>query len=121
DVEDFERRIEQWRRGLPGPLACRADVTEELEGHLRDEFARLVTGGVPPDEAWRRAIERLGRPADLAVEFAKVPPGWWLPGVAAGAALGMVAVLLMAVVVPRVRGGQMGLLLAAHVAAITLG
>ena len=22
-------------------------MTEELEGHLRDEFARLVTGGVP--------------------------------------------------------------------------
>jgi Cytochrome C assembly protein len=96
-------------------------VTEELESHLRDEFARLVTGGVPSDEAWRRAVERLGRPEDLAVEFAKVPPGRWLPGVAAAAALGVFAVLLLAVVVPRVRGGQMGPLLAAHVAAITLG
>ncbi len=120
-MEDLERRIEQWRRDLPGPLARRADVTEELESHLRDEFARLVTAGVIPDVAWRRAVECLGRPEDLAVEYAKVRPDLWLPGVAALAALGMVAVLLAAVGVPRLRGGQMGPLLAAHIAAITLG
>src|SRR5262245_15133168 len=79
DVEDIERKIERWRRDLPASLAERHDVIEELEGHLRDELARLVAGGVSPEDAWATAVKRLGTPDALAAEFAKVPPARWLP------------------------------------------
>jgi hypothetical protein len=120
DVEDIERQIERWRRGLPASLAGRADVIDELEGHLRDELARLVAGGVPAGEAWATAVERLGTPDALAAEFAKVPPARWLPGTVVPAVF-LVAGLGVGVIASLVWGGKDGILLATHVLTVTWG
>jgi len=96
-------------------------VIDELEGHLRDELARLVAGGVPADEAWAKAVERLGTPDALAAEFAKVPPARWLPGTVAPAIVLVAGLGIGGVIASRVWGREAGPLLAIHVLTITLG
>jgi len=118
-VEDIERQIECWRRSLPASLAERPDVIDELEGHLRDELARLVAGGVAADEAWAKAVERLGTPDALAAEFAKVPPARWLPGTVVSAVF-LVAGLVGGLIASRVWRGQDGIL-ATHILTVTWG
>ena len=55
-------------------------MIDELEAHLRDEFARLVAGGVPPDEAWAKAVlAELAAKARLAVDCPVLAPGRPLP------------------------------------------
>jgi Cytochrome C assembly protein len=120
-VEDIERQIERWRRGLPASLAGRPDVIDELEGHLRDELARLVAGGVPADEAWAKAVERLGTPDALAAEFAKVPPARWLPGTVVPAVFLVAGLGVGGLIASRVWGREAGPLLAIHVLTVTWG
>ena len=120
-MEDIERQIERWRRGLPASLAGCADVIDELEGHLRDELARLVAGGVPADEAWAKAVERLGTPDALAAEFAKVPPARWLPGTVVPAIVLVAGLGIGGPIASRVWGREAGPLLAIHVLTVAWG
>jgi hypothetical protein len=78
---DIEGRIIQWRLSMPRLLPGRGEVLDELEGHLRDDVDAPTRGGHPPDEAVEMAMNRLGRPDDIAGEFAKLPaaPAPWLP------------------------------------------
>ena len=96
-------------------------MIDELEGHLRDELARLVAGGVPADEAWAKAVERLGTPDALAAEFAKVPPARWLPGTVVPAVLLVAGLGVGGTIAARVWGREAGPLLAIHILTITLG
>jgi len=118
---DLESRIEQWRRSLAESVG-RREVIDELESHLRDEFQRLVQTGQPPEQAFATAAARLGSPQALAAEFAKVPPAApWLPVRWVTVAQIAVAALLLGLLLTRIRDGRMGLLLASHVFAVTLG
>jgi hypothetical protein len=69
---DLERRIENWKAEFASrPTLRRADV-EELEQHLRDALLSLISAGLTPEEAFLIATRRVGAPAALEREFAKV-------------------------------------------------
>ena len=53
------------RQGVHGP-----DV-EELEGHLREQLAALIDGGLSGDEAFLVAVKRMGSLDALSREFAR--------------------------------------------------
>jgi hypothetical protein len=122
-MPELERWIEAWRASLAGTAAGRPEVAEELEGHLREDVRRLLGAGESERRAWELALARLGNPAALAGEFAKVPlaPAPWLPvWVAAGVAYVLTVGLAWALGM-RFQAGGMGALLLLHVAAVTVG
>jgi hypothetical protein len=104
-------------------LGAKAEVIEELEGHLREEVQRLVQSGHAPERAWDTALGRLGTPQQLAGEFKKLPPrpAAWLPGRLVLAALGGLAAFLGWLLVTKLLHGETQLLLAVHVFAVTIG
>lgn len=69
---DLEQQIEGWKAEFASrPTLRRADV-EELEHHLRDAMPSLISAGLTPEEAFLIATRRVGPPAALEREFAKV-------------------------------------------------
>jgi hypothetical protein len=78
----LEDAITRWRTELEVEQGLGRLAAEELEAHLRDQIDALVgEGALTPDEAFLVARHRLGPPAKLGVEFAKLAPwrGWLLP------------------------------------------
>ena len=63
DPESFLRDVAD---GLPFDQAERAEVLEELRGHVADSSADLEAGGLSPEEAERIAVGRLGSAETLA-------------------------------------------------------
>ena len=61
-------------RGLAGSESLRQSDVSELENHLRDQMEHMKTAGLRDDEAFLVARRRLGDPAALEEEFAKVNP-----------------------------------------------
>ena len=71
--------LRRWRDGLSQSPHFREENLAELEGHLRDSVAELEGRGLTEEEAFLLAARRLGNPAGLASEFAKVNRGQvWL-------------------------------------------
>ena len=56
----LEQQIAQWRSYLRRRRAIHAVDVEELEDHLRGQFATLVDAGLAPDEAFLVAVKRMG-------------------------------------------------------------
>jgi hypothetical protein len=121
-MRDVDSRIAAWRRALAETGTCSPDAIDELETHVREEYDRLVRSGELPDRALEAAFTRVGAPQTLAAEFGKIAAGRpWMP--ARGA---LVLFAVAAAVVPiwlayRYHDRRLGLLLAAHVASVTLG
>jgi hypothetical protein len=116
---DLEKRIAAWRASMAASLGDKRDILDELESHVREQWHRLALEGLPAEQAWDRAVERLGRPTKLAAEFGKndsaQPLGW-----AAGWLVFSVYTLLglgSMILVWR-RGDQ---LLGIHVLSVTMG
>lgn len=121
-MPEREELIAQWRRHLAATSSCSNEVLDELESHLREEFQQLVQTGHSEEQALALAASRLGTPRALATEFAKVAePTLWLPARLASFAAIALAALLIGYLLSRWQDGRMGLLVAAHVGAITLG
>jgi hypothetical protein len=67
--------------------AQRQRVLDEIQGHLHDAVEAHIVGGAQPAEAMERAVEELGSPADVAMQFSPAPApsrsvrGWrrWAP------------------------------------------
>ncbi len=67
--------------------ARRERVLGEIEGHLHDAVEAHIAQGARPQEAMRRAVDELGAPQDVAVQFSPMPTparsvrGWrrWTP------------------------------------------
>jgi hypothetical protein len=120
---DLEQHIRAWRQAQADALPGRPEAIAELESHLRDEVQRLVDAGQTVAAAWPLALSRLGQPAELAVEFAKLPPPapafWWPARLTLFAPIPL-GVALAALLAARIAAG-MDLLLAAHVFTVTLG
>jgi hypothetical protein len=121
-MPELETRIREWKRSLAIAFGGSGEILEELESHLREEIDRLTQAGHAPDAALTAAQAKLGRPVDLATEYARaVPPARWLP-ISVGLAL---LVLLFGYftwvfVVPGfLQGGNV--LLVLHVATIVAG
>jgi hypothetical protein len=76
---DLNDAIRRWRDGLNDSPHFRGEDLEELEGHLRDSVVALQDRGLTEEEAFLLAARRLGHPAGLEPEFAKVNRGQvWL-------------------------------------------
>jgi hypothetical protein len=120
---DLEARIRQWRAALSDALGERGDVLDELESHLREEFARLTLAGKPGEEAWSAALAKLGTPEQLATEFGKLPvrPLRWAPGLVILALYGFIAMGFIMPLMALAREGRMSDLVVVHVSTVVAG
>ena len=124
---DLEAAVSVWRREFQAasPSAPRAPAElDELEDHLREDFAALVAAGRTPEDAWRFAQSRLGAPSLIAREFARCARLSTLDRgvfvlVLGAAALALVGV--MALVSIRAPHAVAGRVLAGHIVTITTG
>ncbi|MGE0449108.1 MAG: permease prefix domain 1-containing protein [Vicinamibacterales bacterium] len=66
-----EEQIALWRAYVRRRRAVDGPDIEELEGHLRDELAALMQGGLAADEAFLVAVKRMGSLDALSREFAR--------------------------------------------------
>jgi hypothetical protein len=68
---DLESAVRAWRRQALS-VGAPPTVVDELEDHLREEFAACVRDGAAHETAWHGALAKLGDPVVLEREFAKV-------------------------------------------------
>ena len=66
---DLEKALAAWRDHLRCKRVFLPEDVEELEGHLRDLVARLTASGMDAEEAFRRAIRRMGADGFLEAEY----------------------------------------------------
>jgi hypothetical protein len=121
---DLEATVDQWRRQVRATWRGEAAALAELEDHLREEFAALIGAGHSAPEAWQLAAAKLGKPADLGREFAKIHELEHVDRVAIGGLVVAVAITLVTLCTLVVRHWSDVAdrpLLAAHVITITLG
>jgi hypothetical protein len=79
-MPDLETGIQQWKRSLTIVFGGYGEIVDELESHLREEIDRLIQAGETPDAALTAAETKLGRPMDLAAEYARTErAAVWLP------------------------------------------
>lgn len=69
---DLDLAIEQWKDTIGSLESIRTDDVLELESHLRSLVSELSRGGLAESEAFIVATHRLGKPAELNSEYAKV-------------------------------------------------
>jgi hypothetical protein len=118
---ELNREIADWRQNMRANGVSPVEALDELEGHLRDAFERKVQAGVERQEAFKLALEQLGRSTDLAAEFQKLHLRGWLPTRIAAAFILIALGGMIALLWSRVQDGGMELLLACHVFSITIG
>jgi hypothetical protein len=68
---DLEQAIAEWRRRMAAGGLESSELLDELESHLRDDIERQVRLGADGRQAYAAAVERLGRPRALQLEFGK--------------------------------------------------
>ena len=69
--QPLEDQIAQWRQYLRRRQGVHGPDVEELEGHLREQLAALIEGGLSGDEAFLVAVKRMGSLDALSREFAR--------------------------------------------------
>ena len=69
---DLNEAIGDWRAECERTQAMKRDDVAELEEHLRDSVRRLSTAQLSEEEAFVIATRRLGKPAVLETEYAKL-------------------------------------------------
>ncbi len=75
---DLNQEIAVWRKNLVQCQTVGNSSLDELESHLREEIESLKQSRLSVEEAFLLAAHRLGSPAGLAREFAKVNWGFVL-------------------------------------------
>lgn len=79
DMFDLDQAIMRWRRQMAASGVKVPQVLDELESHVRDAVERQVRFGESEPVAFEAAIQELGPPRPLKVEFAKLRYRSWLP------------------------------------------
>ena len=69
---DLEKAIAEWRRDMVARKIKQPEVLDELECHLRDDFAEQIRDGVQAEEAFVHATHSVGRADVLRNEFRKI-------------------------------------------------
>lgn len=69
---ELDPAIAEWRRQMASDGIKSQALLDELESHLQEDVEREVQAGKDVEQAFRAAISRLGAPAALTDEFAKV-------------------------------------------------
>ena len=64
--------IAEWRRQMEAAGVKSSEVLNELESHLRDDVEQQVLTGMSQQQAFKAAVERMGRTQALKREFEKV-------------------------------------------------
>jgi hypothetical protein len=65
----LEEEVTRWRTTLAHSGVAEGEDAEELESHLWDLIEADLYTGMPPQEAFTRASERMGEPQRIAEEF----------------------------------------------------
>ena len=74
-MEGVESQVAEWRAYVGNAPAVNGRDLDELEAHLRDQIAELVTAGLTGDEAFLVAVKRMGDLDTLSREFAREHSG----------------------------------------------
>jgi hypothetical protein len=69
---DLNSALQLWLERLGQSPQVKAENLKELESHVRDSMAQLQTKGLSSEESFVIATHRVGSPAKLEPEFAKV-------------------------------------------------
>jgi hypothetical protein len=69
---NLNNEIAIWRKSILETETCTAGDLNELESHLLEEIDQLKTKDLSEQEAFLVAASRIGKPATVAEEFAKV-------------------------------------------------
>ncbi len=87
---DLEKAIRQWRRSLRKNEALEDGYIAELESHLRDDIENRIGKGVSEENAFKEAVENIGKSETIGSEYFKTNtrhlsgrPPWnpsrWMP------------------------------------------
>lgn len=71
---DLDKAIAEWRRQMLASGIKSADILDELESHLRDDFEEQLRSGLNEEQAFQTAKLRIGQAGALQTEFAKLRP-----------------------------------------------
>src|ERR1043166_6911105 len=74
---DLEQAISEWRQQMISTGMRRREVLDELETHLRDDVEQQTRAGLAAQEAFARAVDRIGQAGTLRLEFAKIDESIW--------------------------------------------
>ena len=67
---DLNQAIRQWKRSFRGK--CAAEDLTELETHLLDLVEEQMSSGLTGEDAFARALARIGAAEEIRNEFAKI-------------------------------------------------
>ena len=86
---NLEHSISEWRGQMLSAGVKNPDIVDELESHLREDWARRVRSGESNEQAFEGAVQGVGQPSLLKDEFAKLSGKQWawlrkLKGIMAG-------------------------------------
>ena len=87
---NLEQSISEWRGQMLSAGVKNPDIVDELESHLREDWARRVQSGESEEQAFEGAVQGVGQANLLKHEFAKLSERKWawlrkLKGIMAGA------------------------------------
>jgi hypothetical protein len=74
---NLEQSISTWRKQMGSAGVKNPDILEELESHLREDWARRVQSGETEEDAFAGAVEGVGPAHSLKQEFAKLGARRW--------------------------------------------
>jgi len=87
---NLEQSIAEWRGQMLSAGMENPEIVDELESHLREDWARRVQSGESEEQAFEGAVQGVGQASLLKHEFAKLGGKKWawlrkLKGIMAGA------------------------------------
>ena len=71
---NLNHEITQWRADFEARGILNADELDELQSHLIEVYKARLAGGISEPQAFSQAIERVGDPAILSIEYEKTHP-----------------------------------------------
>jgi hypothetical protein len=74
---DLNIALQHWRERLGQSPEIKSESLTELESHVRDSVGQLEIKGLSSEESFLIATRRVGSPAQLEPEFAKMNPSPW--------------------------------------------
>ncbi len=72
DSFEIEIALSTWRQFLSRDRAILPEDLDELESHLRDEYAAALAEGLPPRKAYEKARASTGNPGELHTAYRRV-------------------------------------------------
>src|SRR3954465_11462935 len=69
---DLDQAIAEWRRQMLAEGIKTPVPLDELESHLREDVEQQTRTGADMEEAFRQAVERIGKAEKVREEFGKI-------------------------------------------------